>query len=47
MGNESRGISESLQPFITKKITIPKIGEAESLNVAMAATVICYEWRRL
>lgn len=47
MGNESRGISDSLQPFITKKITIPKIGEAESLNVAMAATVICYEWRRL
>ncbi len=41
MGNESNGISKSLDKFITKKITIPKIGNAESLNVAVSTAIIC------
>jgi len=41
MGNESKGISEDLLPFITDKISIPKFGKAESLNVATATAILC------
>lgn len=41
MGNESNGINKSLNKYITKKITIPKIGNAESLNVAVSTAIIC------
>ena len=47
MGNESKGISEELLPCLTKKITIPKFGEAESLNVAAATAIFCYEYKRV
>ncbi|TND09333.1 MAG: rRNA methylase [Bacteroidetes bacterium] len=53
IGNEAHGISPEVASFITKKITIPsfsatenKTGEAESLNAAVAAAVICSEIRR-
>jgi TrmH family RNA methyltransferase len=46
MGNESKGISEELIPFITDKISIPKIGGAESLNVSTATAIICSELKR-
>jgi TrmH family RNA methyltransferase len=46
MGNESNGISEKLKPLITNKITIPRHGLAESLNVANATAVILDNWRR-
>ena len=41
LGNESQGIREYLQPFVNNKITIPRFGQAESLNVAMATAIIC------
>ncbi|MEH0155521.1 RNA methyltransferase [Limibacter armeniacum] len=41
MGNESNGISEVTSDKINKKITIPRIGQAESLNVAIATAIIC------
>jgi TrmH family RNA methyltransferase len=41
IGNESHGIHPDLTPLITDKITIPKIGQAESLNAAMATAIIC------
>jgi RNA methyltransferase, TrmH family len=40
IGNESKGISPSLQELATHRITIPRIGEAESLNAAVAAGII-------
>lgn len=40
IGNESKGISEELLQLCTEKITIPKTGEAESLNAAVAAGII-------
>jgi len=40
IGNESKGISEEIMQLCTEKITIPKIGEAESLNAAVAAGII-------
>ncbi len=50
MGNESRGLNPMLLPFVNKAIRIPgpgqKGGKAESLNVAIAAGVVCAEFRR-
>lgn len=46
MGNESKGISGELIPFITDNITIPKFGGAESLNVSTATAIFCYECMR-
>jgi TrmH family RNA methyltransferase len=46
MGSESFGISKELTPFITNKIMIPKFGNAESLNVAVAMGVLCSAYRQ-
>lgn len=40
IGNESKGISKSLLDLAPHRITIPKRGEAESLNVAVAAGIV-------
>jgi RNA methyltransferase, TrmH family len=44
IGNESKGISDSLVPFISKKIMIPRSGDSkygvDSLNAAMAASIV-------
>lgn len=41
IGNEGNGLSDAIQQFVTKKITIPKIGRAESLNAAIATGILC------
>jgi RNA methyltransferase, TrmH family len=50
LGNESRGISDELIPFVTHKIMIPGTGRIlpgiDSLNVSMAASVVFSEFRR-
>jgi RNA methyltransferase, TrmH family len=46
IGNESRGISDGLKKFVTDKITIPRYGEAESLNAAIATAIIFDNIRR-
>ncbi len=40
IGNESKGISKELLPFISHPVMIPRIGGAESLNAAVAAGII-------
>lgn len=40
IGNESKGISPALQELAMHRITIPRIGEAESLNAAVAAGIV-------
>jgi RNA methyltransferase, TrmH family len=40
IGNESKGIHENLFKFTSHRITIPKIGHAESLNAAVAGGII-------
>ena len=40
IGCEGNGISLTVLPFITNPINIPKIGEAESLNAAVATGII-------
>lgn len=46
LGNEANGISTLLLPYIHHAVSIPSYGNAESLNVAMAATVILSEFKR-
>ena len=46
MGNEANGIRSELSAFVTQKITIPRFGLAESLNVGIATAVILDNWRR-
>lgn len=40
MGNEANGISANLLACVTDKISIPRIGGAESLNVGVATGII-------
>lgn len=46
IGNESKGISRELLPYITQPITIPRIGGAESLNAAVATGIILSHLRQ-
>lgn len=46
MGNESNGIGSEVEQFVTDKITIPRFGEAESLNVGIATAIVLDNWRR-
>lgn len=46
IGSESHGISKNLEPLVTGKITIPRMGHAESLNAAIATAVILDNIRR-
>ena len=47
MGNESNGISPAVEQYVTQRITIPRYGNAESLNVGIATAVLLDNWRRL
>jgi TrmH family RNA methyltransferase len=40
IGSEGKGIRENILEFITHPVTIPKIGDAESLNAGIAAGII-------
>ncbi len=40
IGNEAHGVSEEVMELVNEKITIARIGEAESLNAAVAAGII-------
>lgn len=46
MGNESHGVSLELSSLADKKLTIPQVGGAESLNVAIATSIFCSELAR-
>lgn len=46
MGNEAHGLPEAIEGCVTDWVHIPLSGGTESLNVAMAAAVICFEARR-
>jgi len=40
IGNESNGISEEVSKFVQHRITIPRIGGAESLNAGIATGIV-------
>jgi len=46
IGSEGKGIRENILDFITHPVTIPKIGEAESLNAGIAAGIIVAQLTR-
>jgi TrmH family RNA methyltransferase len=49
LGNESHGISDDLVPYIHSRISIPPYSDKykpDSINVAQATAIICYELRR-
>jgi len=50
MGNEGKGISSDVAKMVTEKIHIPSfppgVITSESLNVAMATSIVCAEFRR-
>ena len=39
-GSESHGVSPDLESLVDHKLTIPRIGQAESLNVAISCAII-------
>jgi TrmH family RNA methyltransferase len=47
VGNEARGISPQVAALVNRRITIPRYGGAESLNAAVAASIILDNLRRL
>jgi TrmH family RNA methyltransferase len=48
LGSESHGISKEVEQYVTKKISIGRAAESttESLNVAIANAILCYELTR-
>ena len=45
VGNEARGVSDVVYEIADTRLRIPKTGKAESLNAAMAASVMLGHWR--
>ncbi|HRH38413.1 MAG TPA: RNA methyltransferase [Flavobacteriales bacterium] len=46
LGSESHGPSKEVRALAAKPISVPRGGEAESLNVAAAASALCMEFLR-
>ncbi|WP_238991450.1 TrmH family RNA methyltransferase [Rariglobus hedericola] len=46
IGSEGRGLSPAVRAVVTRFITIPKYGSAESLNAGVAAAIVCDNLRR-
>ncbi|HEY1024844.1 MAG TPA: RNA methyltransferase [Sphingobacteriaceae bacterium] len=46
LGNEGKGITPAVQQIITEAVTIPRFGDAESLNVAVSSAIFCSEIKR-
>ena len=47
VGSEGRGISDAVKKLVTRHVTIPRYGAAESLNAAVAAAIVCDNLRRV
>ena len=45
-GNEAHGLPSDLDAHLDGRVTVPMHGPAESLNVAMAGVVLCFESAR-
>lgn len=45
VGSEGRGLSPPVAARVTRKVTIPRFGGAESLNAAVAAGIVCAQLR--
>jgi TrmH family RNA methyltransferase len=45
IGSEGRGLTPAVSARLTRRITIPRFGGAESLNAAVAAGIVCHQLR--
>ncbi len=43
LGNEARGLPPDVEALVDGALHIPMVGRAESLNVGMAAAILCFE----
>lgn len=43
LGSEAHGLPADVLARVDEQITIPMVGRAESLNVAMAGSILCFE----
>jgi RNA methyltransferase, TrmH family len=41
IGSEGRGLSTDVAAVLTQRVTIPRVGRAESLNAGVAAGIVC------
>jgi TrmH family RNA methyltransferase len=46
LGNEAHGLPGALDSCLDRRVTIPMAGRTDSLNVGMAAAVLCFEAAR-
>ncbi|WP_442590483.1 TrmH family RNA methyltransferase [Pedobacter sp. AW31-3R] len=46
LGNEGQGVTEEVIKLIDRPVTIPRVGQAESLNVAVSAAIFCADISR-
>ena len=46
LGSESHGLAPELHELMDRRVRIQMAGDTESLNVAMAATLLAFEFRR-
>ena len=46
LGNEAAGLPEAVSGLVDEEVCIPMAGRSESLNVGMAAAVLCFEAAR-
>ncbi len=44
IGSEGKGVSDSYKPLVNKFLSIPGHGKAESLNAAVAASILMSHW---
>ena len=47
IGSESHGVRAAMRTIADECVTVPRFGEAESLNASMAATLFMSEYRRV
>lgn len=47
LGNEARGLADDVTPHISRWVSLPMRGKAESLNVSVAGGVLMYGWLRI
>ena len=47
IGSEGRGLSPAVAACVSRRVTIPRLGGAESLNAAVAAAIVCDNLRRV
>jgi TrmH family RNA methyltransferase len=45
LGNEAHGVNEAVKKISDRQVSIPRFGNAESLNVGVACAVFLSQWR--